>query len=291
MASDDERLPAEARARTRIDAQLAAAGWQVQDGKALNLFAGPGIAVREVVMAPGHGRVDYLLYVGRKVVGVIEAKPEGTALSGVEWQSAMYVTGLPEGHRKRSRAVDGRLPFVFEAPGTETHFTNGFAPDPHARAIFHFPRPSTLARIVRDAHANAAAPTWRGKVRARPEGAQEGELPAPPASVRVADRQGLSPGPAVSIWNRGRPISDVDEGRGTWRQTAVGGDVSVRRVVATFVGPTRNRGGSVPLSRCGRANAPVCSWSTGMSTCQDGSLVTERTAGVKERDGRTLDSA
>jgi len=42
----------------------------------------------------GHGQVDYLLYVDRKIVGVIEAKPEGTSLSGVEWQSAMYADGL-----------------------------------------------------------------------------------------------------------------------------------------------------------------------------------------------------
>jgi type I restriction enzyme, R subunit len=38
-------------------------------------------------MASGHGRADYLLYVNRRVVGVIEAKPIGTPLSGVEWQS------------------------------------------------------------------------------------------------------------------------------------------------------------------------------------------------------------
>lgn len=41
-------------------------------------------------MSRGHGRVDYLLYVNKRAVGVIEAKPEGTTLSGVEWQSAMY---------------------------------------------------------------------------------------------------------------------------------------------------------------------------------------------------------
>ena len=34
--------------------------------------------------------MDYLLYVDQRVVGVIEAKPEGTPPSGVEWQSAMY---------------------------------------------------------------------------------------------------------------------------------------------------------------------------------------------------------
>jgi len=165
---DASRLPAEQRARVLIDAQLTAAGWEVQDRKNINLFAGPGVAVREVVMAAGHGRVDYLLYVDRQVVGVIEAKPAGTTLSGVEWQSAMYATGLPEAHRKRAVVVDGRLPFVFEASGTETHFTNGFDPDPRARRVFAFPKPGTLARIVRDAEANPERPTWRAKVRHLP---------------------------------------------------------------------------------------------------------------------------
>lgn len=168
LVEDASRLPAEQRARILIDAQLDAAGWVVQDKGQVNLFAGPGVAVREVVMAPGHGRVDYLLYVDKRVVGVIEAKPEGTTLSGVEWQSAMYATGLPETHAKRAVTVDGRLPFVFEASGTETHFTNGYDPDPRARQIFAFPRPSTLARVLRDADDVPAAPTWRGKVKHLP---------------------------------------------------------------------------------------------------------------------------
>jgi hypothetical protein len=49
---------------------LARAGWSVQDKKNLSLFAAQGIAVREVVMRPGHGRADYCYYVDRKVVGV-----------------------------------------------------------------------------------------------------------------------------------------------------------------------------------------------------------------------------
>ena len=182
MVGTDEaqRLPAEARARSLIDAQLQAAGWVVQDGKALNLFAGSGVAVREVVMAPGHGRVDYLLYVDRQVVGVIEAKPVGTPLSGVEWQSAMYATGLPESHRRRAVVVDERLPFVFEASGSETHFTNGYDQDPRARQIFNVPRPSTLARMIRDADADPERPTWRAKVRALPP---LDEAPLRPAQV------------------------------------------------------------------------------------------------------------
>ena len=168
-ADDPGRLAAEQRARVLIDQQLEAAGWVVQDKKDLNLFAGPGIAVREVVMKPGHGRVDYLLYVDKAVVGVIEAKPQGTPLSGVEWQSAMYADGLPTDVRLKALTKDGRLPFVFEASGTETHFTNGLDPEPRARAIFNLPKPQTLARTIRAAAEDPDVATWRGKVRNLPE--------------------------------------------------------------------------------------------------------------------------
>ncbi|MFE9785106.1 DEAD/DEAH box helicase family protein [Nocardia salmonicida] len=164
-----ERLAAEQRARVLIDLQLAAAGWVVQDKSGLNLFAAQGVAVREVTMASGHGRADYLLYVGKKAVGVIEAKPQGNTLSGVEWQSAMYAEGLPAEVRLKALTVAGRLPFVFESSGSELHFTNGFDPEPRSRALFHFPRPETLARVLRDAEADPASPTWRGKVRSLPE--------------------------------------------------------------------------------------------------------------------------
>src|SRR5699024_8132661 len=131
-----------------IDRQLSDAGWVVQSKASQNLFAGQGVAVREVVMSAGHGRADYLLYVDQKAVGVIEAKPEGTTLSGVQWQSAMYAEGLPPDVRLKMQTVDGRLPFVFEASGSETYFTNGFDPDPRARRIFNVPQPSTLARFL-----------------------------------------------------------------------------------------------------------------------------------------------
>src|ERR1700754_3965165 len=92
---DASRLPAEARARLLIDRQLSEAGWSVQDKKAMNLFAARGVAIREDTLKAGHGRADYLLYVDQTAIGVIEAKPEGTPLSGVEWQSATYAEGLP----------------------------------------------------------------------------------------------------------------------------------------------------------------------------------------------------
>jgi type I restriction enzyme R subunit len=43
----------EAKARQQIDAMLVAAGWTIQDYKALNLSAGPGIALREVPLKTG----------------------------------------------------------------------------------------------------------------------------------------------------------------------------------------------------------------------------------------------
>jgi type I restriction enzyme R subunit len=163
---------------------LTDAGWHVQDRRALNLFAGQGVAVREVVMAEGHGRADYLLYVDQKAVGVVEAKPQGTTLSGVEWQSAMYAEGLPPDVRLKAFTVDGRLPFVFEASGSETHFTNGFDPDPRARRVFNFPKPATLARVLRDAEAHPARPTWRAWVRHLPD---LDEAPLRPAQITAIE--------------------------------------------------------------------------------------------------------
>ena len=172
----DPVLPAELKARVEIDKQLRDAGWSVVDRKDLNLFTPQGSAVREAMMAPDHGRADYLLYVDKHVVGVIEAKPEGTPLSGVEWQSAMYATGLTPD--VRARTIVGRLPFVFEANGGETHFTNGFDPHPRARRFFGFPRPETLARWLREADRDPELPTWRAKVTAVPPLMEAGLRPA-----------------------------------------------------------------------------------------------------------------
>lgn len=139
-------------------------------------------------MAAGHGRADYLLYVEKRAVGVVEAKPQGMPLSGVEWQSAMYATGLPAEVRLKALTVEGRLPFVFEASGSETHLTNGYDPDPRARAIFAFPRPETIARILRDAEERPDTPTWRARVRAMPELATEGLRPAQIDAVTGIER-------------------------------------------------------------------------------------------------------
>ena len=135
-------LTPEAKARIEIDRQLAAAGWAVQDARAVNLTAAQGVAVREFVMKSPHGRADYLLFVDGAAVGVIEAKKEGETLRGVQWQSAKYVDGVPD---EVPTALEGALPFVYESTGAETHFTNTLDPDAASREVFSFHQPKTLA--------------------------------------------------------------------------------------------------------------------------------------------------
>jgi len=86
----------EALARVRIDKMLEVAGWAVQDPARLNLYASRGVAVREVSLKSGHGEADYLLFVDGEAVGAVEAKKEGSTLTGVETQSNRYSEGLPD---------------------------------------------------------------------------------------------------------------------------------------------------------------------------------------------------
>ena len=186
--TDDERLQAEQRARRLIDEQLTRAGWVVQDLKDQALGAAVGVAVREVTMKSGHGRADYLLYLNKGVVGVVEAKPMGKTLSGVEWQSSMYAQGLTDAQKLRATMVDGKLPFVFEASGSETHFTNGYDPHPRARAVFNFPKPETLLAIIADARTNPDAPTWRGALQTMPELDERALRPAQITAITGIER-------------------------------------------------------------------------------------------------------
>ena len=66
-------------ARPNIDAQLLAASWRVQNYKSVDFAAGSGIALREVPLKARP--CDYLVFVDRTAVGVIEAKKEGATLS------------------------------------------------------------------------------------------------------------------------------------------------------------------------------------------------------------------
>lgn len=154
----------EAQVRRIIDRLLAAAGWVVQDRRDTNVHAARGVAVREVPTATG--RADYLLYVDQKLVGVIEAKREGVSLGAVDRQSERYASGLDAGQRLAAWRTP--LPFRYESTGIETRFTNGLDPVVRPRRVFAFHQPDTVARWMRDAEADAAAPTLRHKFHRMP---------------------------------------------------------------------------------------------------------------------------
>jgi type I restriction enzyme R subunit len=128
----------EAKARLSIDSKLSDAGWRVQDLKRINLGAAVGVAVREY--PTDTGPADYVLFVHRKPVGVIEAKPDTTILTFVEDQTERYANSA-----LKWRVGAAPLPFLFESTGQVIRFTDGRDPAPRSREIFHFFRPETLA--------------------------------------------------------------------------------------------------------------------------------------------------
>lgn len=134
----------EEKARIKIDKLLEAAGWKVQDLNQLNLGASLGIAVREFPLKTGYA--DYLLFVDREAVGAIEAKPEGTTLSGVAEQSEKYLVGVPD----HIPHVQEPLPFGYESTGIETFFRDMRDPEPCSRRLFSFHRPDTLQKWLEE---------------------------------------------------------------------------------------------------------------------------------------------
>lgn len=129
----------ESKARQQIDQKLEQAGWIVQDMKQVNLAAGVGVAVRE--FPTDGGPADYVLFVGRDAVGVIEAKKDsaGENLTVTENQTKRYATA----HIKWRKDTTP-LRFLFEATGQIIRFTDSADPVPRSRELFHFFRPETL---------------------------------------------------------------------------------------------------------------------------------------------------
>jgi type I restriction enzyme, R subunit len=173
-------LAPEARARIEIDAMLGTAGWVVQDYTRANLSAARGVAVREFRLALPHGRADYLLFVDGAAAGVIEAKPEGATLTGVAWQTAKYLDGLPD---RVPTALEGALPFAYQSTGAETRFTNTLDPEPASRGVFWFHRPDTLAAWT-DLRRHPRAPTLRARLRELPVLDDAGLWPAQVRAIR-----------------------------------------------------------------------------------------------------------
>jgi len=131
-------------ARDHIDKQLLACGWLIQDKKKINLTAGLGVAVREY--PTDIGPADYVLFVDKKAVGIIEAKreEEGVRLTTVEDQSLQYAQA------KLRLLNNDPLPFVYESTGEVTRFTDYRDPKPRSRNVFTFHRPETFLQWAKE---------------------------------------------------------------------------------------------------------------------------------------------
>lgn len=163
-------------ARDLIDAQLHQAGWVVLSKNEVDLSASKGVAIREYLTSSGPA--DYVLFVDRKPVGVIEAKreEEGERLTVVEDQSHEYATS------KLKYLNHGDLPFVYESTGTLTRFTDYRDPKPRSRPIFHFHKPETLAEW------NSQGETLRARLLDTPALDEHGLRPAQKTAIRNLEK-------------------------------------------------------------------------------------------------------
>ncbi|MBT3209547.1 MAG: DEAD/DEAH box helicase family protein [Bacteroidetes bacterium] len=126
-------------ARDKIDQMLVDADWLVQSKNKVDLSANKGVAVREY--QTDVGPADYVLFVERKPVGIIEAKreEEGHRLTVDEEQSSEYANA------KLKYLNNDPLPFVYESTGVITRFTDYRDPKPRGRIVFSFHKPDTIA--------------------------------------------------------------------------------------------------------------------------------------------------
>jgi type I restriction enzyme R subunit len=133
----------EQKARDNIDALLRQAGWVIQSAKKIDLNAGLGQAVREY--QTDIGPADYVLFVDKKAIGVIEAKrvEEGQRLTAHEAQTESYAAATLKWIKNKEP-----LPFLYQSTGIITRFTDGRDPKPRSREVFCFHRPETLKEWI-----------------------------------------------------------------------------------------------------------------------------------------------
>jgi type I restriction enzyme R subunit len=138
-------LTPEQQARQAIDAMLVASGWVVQDAKAINIGAALGVAVREY--HTDVGPADYILFVDRVPMGVVEAKKpeEAEKFTVHEGQAEGYATA-----KLRWTIGQSVLPFIYLSTGEVTRHWDLRDPKPRAREVFSFHRPETLQEWLKE---------------------------------------------------------------------------------------------------------------------------------------------
>ena len=134
----------EQQARDHIDALLIQSGWLIQNKSSINLAAAKGIAIREY--QTDIGPADYILFINKKPVGLIEAKreEEGVRITMHEDQAEGYA-------KAKLRLLNNEpLSFVYESTGELTRFTDYRDPKPRSRPVFTFHRPETFELYLRE---------------------------------------------------------------------------------------------------------------------------------------------
>lgn len=163
----------EAETRAIIDAQLRAAGWEVDSpnlrfSKGSRPVAGKNRAIAE--WPTESGPADYVLFVGLVPLAVVEAKKFSLDVSTVVEQSERYSLGylhagvekLPgpgwlAGHKTVTGATIYRIPFVYSSNGRGFHrqllaksgvwFRDLRLPHNHAKALAGWHTPEGLSRL------------------------------------------------------------------------------------------------------------------------------------------------
>ena len=135
----------EEKARLIIDEKLVQSGYIVQDFSELDLSAGLGVVVREY--ATSSGPADYLIFIDKKPVGIIEAKAhdKGALLLSTAEQTKRYA----ESKLKYIKgSVDIR--FAYEATDVLTYFCDYHDEEYSSREVFSFHQPEQLKAWIDD---------------------------------------------------------------------------------------------------------------------------------------------
>lgn len=176
VAATNQRPKTEAETRMLIDEQLRQVGWhadteRLRFGNGTRPVEGLSQAIAEWPTdskVGDRGRADYALFVGLKLVGVIEAKPEHTAIPSVlDYQAADYGKLIKAEHDDYTlgRWGDFAVPFLFATNGrpyieqykmqSGVWFRDVRDPLNTPRALVGWPSPQGLLEIL-DADYKAA---------------------------------------------------------------------------------------------------------------------------------------
>ena len=136
------KMTPERKARQNIDRMLGESEWQIQNYTERETDASLGVAIREYPLQDDQ-RADYLLFVNNVAVGIVEAKPEGTTLSGPMQQAERYHASLPD-----TLSILRGCPFLYASTGIETYFQDKRDLDSPSRPLFTFHTPDALRKAL-----------------------------------------------------------------------------------------------------------------------------------------------